>query len=453
MVSLERRLLAWTSAALCIGVAIVAAIAFAVVLDEMDEVFDENLRQVAVAIAARAPVAALPATPLQLPALSHGYEEADDFDLASATFDRQGHRLDASGAGDRLPFMQAAGIGDASFAGDAWHVYTVVLPDRVVEVAARASSHRHLAMRTAIELAWPLLLLVPLVATLLVVALRRGLRPLDRAAAGVATRSGQSLDPIDGAGVPREIHPLIGAINDLMRRLAETLHVQRRFVADAAHELRTPMTALRLQLQVLAGASDAAEHAAAMAELSLGIDRVQHLVEQLLDLSRADPEGGRHAPEPLDLADRVRRSIERHADAAMRKDIALSLDAGDAAVPIAGDRFQIDTLIGNLIGNAIRYAPPRGQVDVAVALRDGQAVLRIVDDGPGIPPAERERVFDRFYRIARTVRDGAEAGSGLGLAIVKAVVERHGAAIALRTPDAGRGLEVRVTFAAAPVRT
>jgi signal transduction histidine kinase len=253
MRSLEKHLLVWTSGALCVGALLLAAVAYAVVLDEMDEVFDENLRQVALAIAEHAPRDDASAGQLHLPKLPHGYEEADDFDLAIAAFDRQGRLVHSSGPSARLPFIRNTGISEVALAGQPWHVYTVVLPGQVVEVAERASSHRHLATRTAAEL--------PVVALLLVLALRRGLRPLDRAAAGVAARSGQSLAPIAAGDVPREIHPLIGAINELMGRLSDTMDAQRRFIADAAHELRTPMTALRLQMQVLAEATEAGERA------------------------------------------------------------------------------------------------------------------------------------------------------------------------------------------------
>jgi signal transduction histidine kinase len=275
---------------------------------------------------------------------------------------------------------------------------------------------------------------------LLTLALRRGLAPLSQAADDVAARSVESLHPIAFTSQPIELHRLIGAINDLMARLGSALALQRHFVADAAHELRTPITALRLQLQLLERAKDEARRACALQELRAGVARTQHMVEQLLQLSRLGPEASVPKLEALDLAELSRAGVMRFNARAEE----LGIDLGAAAaepVPATGDAQQINVLLDNLIDNALLYTPRGGKVDVS-ALWEGQtACLIVADNGPGIPADERERVFDRFYRSV-----GSSAlGSGLGLAIVRTVAQRHGAEVTL-ADAAGGGLLVRVCF-------
>jgi signal transduction histidine kinase len=237
-----------------------------------------------------------------------------------------------------------------------------------------------------------------------------------------------------------------------MQRLAVAFTRQRRFVADAAHELRTPVTVLRLQLQLLERAADPAARAAAVAELRGGIQRSQRLIEQLLALSRTEPEVDDTRLERIDLADVVRDSVRHRAAQAERRDIDLAA-TGSGECVVAGDREQLAVLLGNLLDNALQHTPAGSAVRVSAAPVDGRPALAVVDDGPGIAEAERSRVFDRFYRIRTAGDNGAadrEMGSGLGLAIVQAIAQRHGAVVSLHTAAAGRGLEVRVAFPAPP---
>jgi two-component system OmpR family sensor kinase/two-component system sensor histidine kinase QseC len=241
-------------------------------------------------------------------------------------------------------------------------------------------------------------------------------------------------------GLPDEVAPVVQSLNALLQRLERSLGAQRAFVADAAHELRSPLTALKLQLQLLRRAPDEATRAAALDGLGAGIDRAARLVEQLLTLARSEPATG--ALERVDVAELVRGVIaDMHAFALARgSDVAL--DAPPEAVEILGDRAALVALARNLVDNALRYAPAGTRVDVAVAREDDHALLRVDDAGPGIPAAERERVFDRFYR-----RASDEGGSGLGLAIVRSVAERHGATVTLADAPGG-GLRVTVRFQA-----
>ena len=299
---------------------------------------------------------------------------------------------------------------------------------------------------TATQVLAPLIGLVVVVAGLLVFGLRRGLQPLDNTAQDIAQRSARSLEPITLEDVPKEIKPLVVSINELMNRLAAAFATQRRFLADAAHELRTPITALRLQLQLLQRCGDDAERAQAVAELAAGIDRSQRLVEQLLQVARSDTDGEFTRREPVDLAELVRSTVSAMSIKAEHVGLDLGADA-PGKVMVQGDVNQLSVLLNNLVENALRYTPAGGVVDVTAVLEDGQPLLRVVDNGPGIAESERERVFDRFYRCEAAPSQASDSsGSGLGLAIVRAIAERHGAQVSLATPASGHGLEVRVLF-------
>jgi signal transduction histidine kinase len=270
--------------------------------------------------------------------------------------------------------------------------------------------------------------------------LRRGLAPLSFAASEVTARNVETLHPISLASHPPELHLLVSAINDLMARLGSALALQRNFVADAAHELRTPIAALRLQLQLLERADTELQRRSALAELGAGIARAQHLVEQLLQLSRLGPEAPALQRQPVALAQLVRTAVGHFSARAEQQRVDLGAVTGEDVV-IGGDVQQLTILLNNLIDNALRHTPAGGQVDVTACRENGKPCLRVTDSGPGIAPSERLRVFDRFYRSA----DGSSGGSGLGLAIVKAVAERHGAEVVLDDAP-GQGLKVTVLF-------
>jgi signal transduction histidine kinase len=253
----------------------------------------------------------------------------------------------------------------------------------------------------------------------------------------------EALHPIPLASHPPELHLLVSAINDLMARLGSALALQRNFLADAAHELRTPIAALRLQLQLLERASGEAPRAAALGELRAGIARAQHLVEQLLQLSRLGPETPALKRETVDLAELARSTVANFSARADEQGVDLGAVAKGAAI-VEGDAQQLSILLNNLVDNAVRHTPAGGRVDVSAGQREGRPCLSVSDSGPGIPAAERERVFDRFYRSS--AHAPASTGSGLGLAIVRAVAQRHGADVTLADAPGG-GLTVSVLFA------
>jgi two-component system OmpR family sensor kinase/two-component system sensor histidine kinase QseC len=273
---------------------------------------------------------------------------------------------------------------------------------------------------------------------------RRGLDPLRFVAAEVQRRDARTLAPLGTDHLPREIEPLVNELNRLLERLRQAFAAQRAFISDAAHELRSPLTALRLQLQLLDRAPDETERLEARARLGAAVERAIHLVEQLLTLARSEPQDAAMELENVDLAAAAADAIKDTHDLALARKIDLGLEA-PPGLNVQGDREALRTLVRNLVDNAVRYTPPGGTVQVRCWSAAQRAQLEVSDTGPGIPPGEKKRVFDRFYRRAAAQEDG----TGLGLAIVKAIAERHGAQIDLGEAPGG-GLRVAVSFPLAP---
>ncbi|OWQ82908.1 hypothetical protein CDN99_27765 [Roseateles aquatilis] len=456
MRSIERQLLAWVFGTLLLGAVPMAATMYVVTLDEMNEVFDRDLKNVAAGVARYqqdrpTTLTSRAAVPIDR------HDEPDDAEIATFTWDTAGRLTYASDPRVPITFTPRAGLSHPRIGGEAWTVYTVVHDQGIVQAAQRRSARHEMAGESAAKMLPVLVALALVVGGLLVFGLRRGLRPLDVAARDVAGRSVRALEAIDTASVPVELRPMVRAINSLMAKLDRAFSMQRQFVADAAHELRTPIAALRLQLHLLEQSRSEPERHTATAALKQGVARAQRLIEQLLAIARTDPVGN---PEPLRrlaLCDLVRAVVEPRVARAEARGIDLGVElpahAPDRGAPasgvieVLGDTEQLAMLLENLIENALRFTPRGGVVDVGVAIGAGGPILFVRDTGPGISAEDRPRVFDRFFR-----RDQAEAepreniGSGLGLAIVQTIAERHGATVRLLDRSTGPGLDVRVEF-------
>lgn len=447
MRSLRRGLLQWTLGALAFGSIVLVLVAYVFVLDEMNEVLDDNLREVAAA------VGRYHAEGQAFPAISQATQPRmrapDQSDLVTRVWRRDGQPVSVPDSAFAFQFRPEAGSRRATLDGVEWRTCTVIEGDFVVLAAQRTAARQEMAVEAASKLLLPLLVLALMIAGLLVLALRRGLHPLHEATAQIAQRNALTLEPIEGAEMPRELQPLVGAFNGLMDRLAAAFALQQRFVADAAHELRSPVTALRLQIGLLEHTHDAQSRAAAFHDAREGIDRLQRMVEQLLQLSRAEPGGDDDiGMQQVDLDQLVRDTVSEHAAAASLRKIDLGAAAASKTSVLA-DPYELQVLLNNLVRNALHYSPGGSKVDVSTAIVDGAPVLLVTDNGPGIPHAERARAFDRFFRgEGLHVREGDPAGSGLGLAIVKSIAERHGATVSLHEGPQHTGLEVRVRFGA-----
>jgi len=342
-----------------------------------------------------------------------------------------------------LPTHLVDGLSTQHLYGESFRVLvkTTASGERIAvaqETGSRDKDARESAWRSLL----PLLILFPILLLVVADLVRKLFRPIARLAAEIDRREEQQLHPINESALPSEIRPFVHAINRLLGRVGNTLETQRRFVADAAHELRTPLTALSLQAERLGAAdmSDAARER--LAQLRRGLERSKKLVDQLLTLARVQTPATQ--PASATSVHQVYRSVlEDLLPLARAKDLDIGLESGDDAyLPVS--EMDLSTMLKNLVDNAIRYTPPGGRIDLAV-LRGPQAILlRVSDTGPGIAEAERQRVFDPFYRTL----GNTEVGSGLGLSIVKAIAERLGALVELEYTDAETktGLRVSVGF-------
>ncbi len=436
--SLRARLLVWLlGGVLLLGVA-GGLFVYRNALAEADAFFDYHLKGTALFLRDQ-PVE------YQFPTPIPPNDVAYDFVVQIWTID--GRRIYIGPEQVVLPTSITLGYSTVNTSAGQWRVYGTVSPTKVVQVAQPMSVRRREAAQLALRTLAPFALLMPLLGLLVWLAVGRALQPLKRLAGAVKTRRVDALEPLSDQKLPEEVQPLVRSLNDLLARLTAARERERAFMADAAHELRTPLTALHLQLGALTRAGTEAERTEAMGKLSGGVQRAIRLVEQMLALARQEPRA-----EPVrtrfaldDLAREVVAELVPLADA-RRIDLGVS-DA--QSVLVEGDRESVATLIRNLVDNAVRYTSEGGRVDVSIersAAAPARALIRVMDDGPGIGREERERVFDRFYRKPGT----RSPGSGLGLAIVQAIAAAHGATVELGEGSNGHGLAVTVAFPGLP---
>jgi two-component system sensor histidine kinase TctE len=317
--------------------------------------------------------------------------------------------------------------------------------DRVrVQVAETLNRRNRLAWEILASVVVPQLLLIVLAGVVVRVGVARGLQPLRRLQAAVSDRSHLDLSPIDVRDVPAEVKPLVEEVNELFVRLDKTLDFQNRFIADAAHQLKTPVSGLKAQIELALHESDPARVQHSLAQLYVSADRLSRLVRQLLSLARNEP-GAAEAVhlQAIDLHALAMEAAMDWVPDALKRGIDLGFEAAQAPVTIDGDPDRLRELINNLIDNAIRYSRQDGRVTVVVGqTADGQARLSVSDDGPHIPVAERTRIFERFHRLLGTHTDG----SGLGLAIVREIATLHQAGITLEEDSDGIGNTFNVHF-------
>jgi two-component system sensor histidine kinase QseC len=339
------------------------------------------------------------------------------------------------------------GFSEAAAGGERWRVFSAWTRDRrlLVQVGERAAARDAVAREIAGHLLLPLGIALPLLGLALAVAIGRALRPLRALADAVGRRDPERLQPVAALAVPREVAPLVERLNALFARIAASLERERAFTADAAHELRTPLAAIRAQAQVARQATRDDERRHALDQVIAGCDRAARLAEQLLTLARLDAEGWQGRFAACDLAEIARDELAALAPRAHERGVALEL-AAEGAAPVRGEAALLGILLRNLADNAVRHSPRHGTVQVRVAPDSAGVRLAVSDEGPGIPPAERARVLDRFYRLL----GGDETGAGLGLSIAARIAALHGATLALDDAPGGRGLLITVRFPETP---
>ena len=438
--SLKRRLLGFILVAILLAAMLQAVTAYRGALRQADALFDDHLQQMALSLRG--------GIPLGLP--PDGPPEDASYDLFVQIWGQDGTPIFRS-SHSALPPRAVLGFSDVEAHGNRYRVYTLQTPLQTVQIAqdlsARTARARALALRAVLPFAW----LTPLLMLAVWWIIRRSLAPIEQTRRVVASRAANDFSPLQDVGLPDEVRPLVDELNLLFGRVRQAFEAQKNFVADAAHELRSPLTALKLQAQALRRVdADPAAREAAVARLNLGLDRAIRGVEQLLLLAREEAGSAQasSAAEPVDLPSVITLAVADVLPQARLKNIDLGLADSPSAqqMPtLQGQPQALRILLRNLLENAVKYTPPGGQVDVSLDVQQGQLMLRVEDSGPGIAPEHRPRVFDRFFRVSDTAQ---EAGSGLGLAIARAIADRHGARLVLGDSERLGGLKVEVRFAA-----
>jgi two-component system OmpR family sensor kinase len=433
--SLRGRLLWFLLAAITIAAVAQASIAYRSALRDADEIFDYHMQQMALSLRSSAPLSNME--------VRSGIEsDAENNDLVVQVWTPDGVQVFRSVSRADLPQRAVLGFSNVRANRTTYRIFSIQTNNQTVQVAQDMAVRRNMAGTLALRTLAPIAVMMPILMLVVWWVVSGSLEPVARVRSQVASRQADDLSPVSEAGLPDEVRPLVHELNLLFGRVKTAFDAQQHFVADAAHELRTPLAALKLQAQSLGRADSEDARRVAVSRLSAGIDRATRLVEQLLVLARQEASAaGAAATTRVDLAQLARRAVSDLAGAAQAKGIDLGLQhADEASVP--GQPEALNILMRNLVENAVKYTPQGGTVDIAVQALAGEVKVSVEDSGPGIPLEERERVVDRFYRIA-----GSEAaGSGLGLAIVKAIAERHGAALALDESARLKGLAATVTF-------
>lgn len=326
-------------------------------------------------------------------------------------------------------------VADGRIARDSWVV---------VEVAETTEKRTQLANKIVASVILPQFVIIPLAVMLVWFGLSRGLRPLTRLRKTIEARSADDLSPIGTRRVPEELEPLVEAFNDMLERVKRSVEAQQRFVADAAHQLRTPLTGLKTQAQFAMRERDPETLRHSLRQIATGVDRAGRLVNQLLTLARTEGgEGAQREHAPLDFSVLLREVVEDWVMSALSKEIDLGYEAAPEQ-KISGSDFLLRELVKNLIDNALRYTPAGGHVTCRLLNQGLNIVLEIEDNGIGITPEQAELVFERFYRVD----DAMTEGSGLGLAIVHEIALQHGAKATLNPNHPLKGATARVTFPA-----
>jgi two-component system sensor histidine kinase QseC len=355
-----------------------------------------------------------------------------------------------SGNAPEAAFPQdQAGFSTRRMGGISWRVFSARDPasGEWIQVAERLSSRRHIREEVAESVLFPLILALPLLGCLLVIAVSRGLRPVNRIADAIARRDSRYLEDIAITDVPREIKPIVDQLNGLLARVRKGIHNEQRFTADAAHELRTPLAGIRMQAEVARAAGSDAIREMALEKILLGCDRSARLIDQLLTLARLDATERQLPLERLVLRPLVREVLADLEPDARRRDIQLEFARSDEST-ILGNEIWLRILLRNLIDNAIRYSPAGSTVTSRCRQNEnGQTILEVEDEGPGLGDEEWQRLTERFYRGEAAAMS---SGSGLGLSIVKKIMELLSAELSFSVGMTGGGLRVQVIFGSHP---
>lgn len=437
--SIKRFLLVYISLAVLVIYVLISMASYWISKEELDELYDANLQQVANAIAAQH---------LAIHDVTHIYnnhqlgsgsriEGEEEFYVRVLAED--GKALYISHPYTKVPLPSSVGFSTQKYKSKQWRLYVVKAKNETIQVAQSIRLRKNTIKETAISLMTSQLVFIPVLVLLIFLAIRKAIFPLLALSKDIQNRQSTDLRPFEVDNLPDEIKPLVQSLNMFMDKVSSMVSVLKRFTSDAAHELRTPITSLKLQLAVLEQSTSSEEKEAAIQHLKSGINRSEQLVSQLLTLARLEPDNQSRQTGVVDLQKLIKECFEDLLPLARDKSIDLGLDKTDH-YEINGVQTEIKILMINIIENAIRYTPVGGTIDVSLLNLNDKVVFEVRDTGPGIPDSDFERVFERFYRG----ENQHIQGSGLGLSIVKEIVDHHGARVELA--NLKPGLSFRVFF-------
>lgn len=430
--SIKRFLLIYITLSILVIYGLISFASYWVSKEELDELYDANLQQVASAIAAQH---------LAIQDVTHLYrnnqvgsgakiEREEEFYVRVLAKD--GAVLYVSHPEAKVPLPASLGLSTQRFQTKQWRFFVVKAKEETIQVAQSLRLRKNTIKETAYSLMASQLLFIPILVSLIFYAIRKALSPLSVLSNEIKKRDSADLNPFADDNVPAEVKPLVQSLNLFMDKVSTMVDVLKRFTSDAAHELRTPITALKLQLTVLEQSKSKSERESAIQNLKSGISRSEQLVSQLLTLARLEPDNQSRQVQSINLVELVKESFQELLPLAQDKSIDLGLNQADDCELIAVHQ-EIKILINNILDNAIRYTPNGGKVDVSVFKQSSHVILEVKDTGPGIPKNDIERVFERFYRG----ENQHISGSGLGLAIVREIAMQHGATIELSNQNPG----------------
>lgn len=437
--SIKRFLLITITLAILVIYGFISFVSYWVSKEELDELYDSNLLQVAGAIAAQH-LAIQDATHLYVNnQVGMGTKIEGEEEFYVRVLAQDGTALYVSHPQVKVPFSSAIGFSTQKYLGKKWRFYTINARKETIQVAQSLNLRAITIKETALSLMASQLLFIPILVMLIFIAINKALSPILGLSGEIQQRKSHDLAPISVDKIPIEIKPLVHSLNSFMSRVSDMVEILKRFTSDAAHELRTPITALRLQLAVIEQAESKAERAAGISSLKGGIDRSEQLVSQLLEFARIEPNHLAREILPITLLSLIKECVEALFPLAHAKSIDLGLNT-TAELITFGVRQEVKVLINNILDNAIRYTPNHGKVDISLLLEGTNIVLEVTDSGPGISSVDLDHVFERFYRGEN--KDAI--GSGLGLSIVKEIATQHGAIVELI--NLNPGLRFRVYF-------
>jgi two-component system, OmpR family, sensor kinase len=434
MRSLKKQLIFWIVGLLTAVGVLASCISFCFAWKEANALLDHQLHEIARSVDEGSQLPAMQASFLE----ENEKEKERDF-VIQVWVEKE--PVVSSRPGFDLPIKAVSGFSDSFWQNSRWRVYTMVHKHRTVQVSQAEDVRFEIATDSAMGVLFPVVVLIPLSWLLVGIVVSRLLRPLEAVTEAAINRNITSNVPLPTENVPKEVTPLIRAMNDLVSRLGKALELQRQFLSDAAHGLRTPLTALQLQIENLSLDHSREDLDIRIDEMRRGSRRASHMVSQLLKITRYEAKNKPVKCGDVRLDDMVKDCIAEYIPLADHRGIDLGMTRDDALI-IRGNSEDLRILIGNLIDNAIRYTPEGGKIDISVSVAGRSAVVEILDTGPGIPALLLPRVFDRFFRAA-----GQETGgAGIGLAIVNAIAERESVKVTLENRQDCQGLSARVVF-------